>query len=72
MTVKQENLNSALRPCGWGNSEIIYAWAQNAPELKLPEDVAFRVRINVKAFYFEKKLYESPRVLLLKNGALLA
>jgi len=33
---------SALNPCGSG-SQIIYAWAQNAPKLKLPKDVAFRV-----------------------------
>jgi peptidylglycine monooxygenase len=42
MTVKQEGLNSALNPCGSGSS-IIYAWAQNAPKLQLPKDVAFRV-----------------------------
>ena len=42
MTVKQDNLGSALNPCGSGSS-IIYAWAQNAPKLKLPKDVAFRV-----------------------------
>jgi len=42
MTVRQEGLGSALNPCGSGSS-IIYAWAQNAPKLKLPKDVAFRV-----------------------------
>ena len=42
MTVRQEGLSSALNPCGSGSS-IIYAWAQNAPKLKLPKDVAFRV-----------------------------
>ncbi len=42
MTVKQEGLGSALSPCGSGSS-IVYAWAQNAPKLQLPKDVAFRV-----------------------------
>ena len=40
--VKQDGINSALNPCGSGSS-IIYAWAQNAPKLQLPNDVAFRV-----------------------------
>ena len=42
MTAKQEDLNSALSPCGSG-SHVIYAWALNAPELILPEGVGFRV-----------------------------
>ena len=42
MTAKQEDLNSALSPCGSG-SHVIYAWALNAPELMLPEGVGFRV-----------------------------
>ena len=42
MTTKQDGLGSALNPCGSGSS-IIYAWAQNAPKLSLPKDVAFRV-----------------------------
>ena len=42
MTVKQKDLNSALHPCGEGN-EIVYAWAQDAPKLDLPEGVGFRV-----------------------------
>jgi len=36
-------LPSAGHPCGYGNSQIIYAWAQDAPELALPEGVGFRV-----------------------------
>jgi peptidylglycine monooxygenase len=43
MSAKNAGLNSALHPCGSGHQEIIYAWAQNAPDLTLPEDVAFRV-----------------------------
>ena len=42
MTAKQEDLNSALSPCGSG-SHVVYAWALNAPELILPEGVGFRV-----------------------------
>ena len=42
MTSKQEDLNSALSPCGSG-SHVVYAWALNAPELILPEGVGFRV-----------------------------
>eukprot|EP00095_Tigriopus_kingsejongensis_P006399 maker-scaffold1351_size46012-snap-gene-0.14 protein:Tk06399 transcript:maker-scaffold1351_size46012-snap-gene-0.14-mRNA-1 annotation:"peptidylglycine alpha-hydroxylating monooxygenase" len=42
MTERTPGYPSALHPCGEGN-EIIYAWAQNAPELLLPEGVGFRV-----------------------------
>ena len=42
MTAKQEDLNSALSPCGSG-SHVIYAWALNAPDLMLPDGVGFRV-----------------------------
>mgnify|MGYP003316532693 CR=1 FL=1 len=42
MTAKQEDLHSALSPCGSG-SHVVYAWALNAPELILPEGVGFRV-----------------------------
>ena len=42
MTVRQKGLSSALHACGQGRS-VVYAWAQNAPELTLPEDVGFRV-----------------------------
>jgi hypothetical protein len=41
---RNSDLSSALHPCGlWGKQDVIYAWAQNAPKLELPEDVAFRV-----------------------------
>ncbi len=40
---RNADLNTALHPCGWGHREIVYAWAQNAPELDLPDGVAFRV-----------------------------
>ena len=42
MTAKQEDLNSSLSPCGSG-SQVVYAWALNAPELILPDGVGFRV-----------------------------
>ena len=42
MTAKQDDLNSAISPCGSG-SHVVYAWALNAPELILPEGVGFRV-----------------------------
>ncbi len=42
MGTRQRGLPTALSPCGQGN-DIVYAWAQDAPELKLPEGVGFRV-----------------------------
>jgi peptidylglycine monooxygenase len=42
MAAKQKGLSSSINPCGLGTA-IIYAWAQNAPKLHLPKDVAFRV-----------------------------
>merc|ERR1719427_141237 len=41
MTTKQPGLESH-QPCESG-SQIIYAWAMDAPELNLPEGVGFRV-----------------------------
>ena len=42
MAAKQKGLSSSINPCGLGTA-ILYAWAQNAPKLHLPNDVAFRV-----------------------------
>ena len=42
MTARQEDLDASLSPCGSG-SQIVYAWASNAPELDLPENVGFKV-----------------------------
>lgn len=42
MAQKEAAFNSALQPCGSG-SQVVYAWAKNAPELDLPEGVGFRV-----------------------------
>lgn len=42
MAIKDPQYYSAAQPCGSG-SQVVYAWAKDAPELKLPEDVGFRV-----------------------------
>jgi peptidylglycine monooxygenase len=42
MAAKQRGLSSSINPCGLGTA-VLYAWAQNAPKLHLPKDVAFRV-----------------------------
>ena len=34
--------SSSAQPCGDGQ-QVVYAWARNAPELVLPDDVGFRV-----------------------------
>ena len=38
-----DGLPRASSPCYGGDVSVIYAWAKNAPELKLPEGVAFKV-----------------------------
>ena len=40
--VKSDQYSSSFKPCGSGQ-QVVYAWAKNAPELELPEDVGFRV-----------------------------
>ena len=42
MDAAQADNSPATNPCGNGTA-IIYAWAQNAPKLHLPKDVAFQV-----------------------------
>lgn len=37
-------MSHSMTPCGKGStSQIIYAWARDAPKLTLPEDVGFKV-----------------------------
>ncbi len=42
MDASQDKDTPATTPCSNGTS-IVYAWAQNAPKLHLPKDVAFKV-----------------------------
>ena len=42
MTARQEGLSGSMRPCGSG-AQVVYAWAMNAPQLNLPDDVGFKV-----------------------------
>jgi peptidylglycine monooxygenase len=42
MDASQDEDTPATTPCSNGTS-IVYAWAQNAPKLHLPKDVAFKV-----------------------------
>jgi len=42
MAVKDPQYSSSAQPCGDGQ-QVVYAWARNAPELVLPDDVGFRV-----------------------------
>ena len=42
MDASQDAGTTATPPCETGTI-IVYAWAQNAPKLKLPKDVAFHV-----------------------------
>uniref|UniRef100_A0A183CLC9 peptidylglycine monooxygenase n=1 Tax=Globodera pallida TaxID=36090 RepID=A0A183CLC9_GLOPA len=37
------NFWQGMATCGDGGSHILYAWARNAPSLKLPKDVAFAI-----------------------------
>merc|ERR1712020_673962 len=42
MAIKDPQYSSASQPCGSGQ-QVVYAWALQAPELELPENVGFRV-----------------------------
>merc|ERR1711992_20814 len=42
MAIKDPQYSSASQPCGSGQ-QVVYAWAKNAPELELPENVGFGV-----------------------------
>ena len=42
MAIKDPQYSSSAQPCGSGQ-QVVYAWALNAPELELPDNVGFRV-----------------------------
>ena len=68
MDAGQSDDSPTTSPCENGTS-IIYAWAQNAPKLHLPRDVAFRMGgagsnvkwlvLQVKHFFFSKSIASS-------------
>ncbi|XP_037945702.1 peptidylglycine alpha-hydroxylating monooxygenase [Teleopsis dalmanni] len=42
--MSKKNAEEAVSPCGsHGHSQILYAWARDAPKLELPEGVGFKV-----------------------------
>lgn len=44
MASSESHMSQSITPCGKGsNSQIIYAWAMDAPKLNLPEGVGFKV-----------------------------
>jgi len=45
MTARQSGLPWSLAPCGSG-SQVVYAWASDAPSLELPEGVGFKVGVD--------------------------
>lgn len=47
MAQSENDKDKAASPCGRGShSQIIYAWARDAPKLELPEGVGFKVGMN--------------------------
>ena len=59
MAVKQPGLASSP-PCQSG-SQIIYAWAMDAPALELPEDVGFRVGADTDIAYLVLQVSKDTR-----------
>ena len=59
MAAKQPGLESN-QPCGSG-SQIIYAWAMDAPKLDLPDGVGFRVGADSTIKYLVLQVTHSYR-----------